>query len=170
MRRGLRSFVLFVSRGRKPMHLVFAALLFAAPCDSLKSLSLPNTTITTAQTVAAGQFTPPGAGARGGAAFKDVPEFCRVAATLKPSSDSDIKIEVWMPTSGWNGKFMGVGNGGFSGAIQYNAMARALQRGYATSSTDTGHSSGADDASWALGHPEKQIDFGYRAVHEMTVK
>ena len=75
-----------------------------------------------------------------------------------------------MPTSGWNGKFMGVGNGGFNGAIQYNAMARALQRGYATSSTDTGHSSGADDASWALGHPEKQIDFGYRAVHEMTVK
>ena len=75
-----------------------------------------------------------------------------------------------MPTSGWNGKFMGVGNGGFSGAIRYDSMAQALKRGYATSSTDTGHSSGGADASWALGHPDKQIDFGYRAVHEMTVK
>ena len=144
----------------------------AASCESLRSLALENSTITLAESVGAGEFVWPGNGGneRQRALMKQLPPFCRVAATLKPSSDSDIKIEVWMPTSGWNGKFMGVGNGGFNGAIQYNAMARALQRGYATSSTDTGHSSGADDASWALGHPEKQIDFGYRAVHEMTVK
>ena len=86
---------------------------------------------------------------------------------MKPTGDSDIKIEVWMPTSGWNGKFQAVGNGAFSGAIAYPAMTTALARGYATSSTDTGHVGGS--ASFALGHPEKVIDFGWRAVHEMTV-
>ncbi len=96
-----------------------------------------------------------------------LPAFCRVAATLKPSSDSDIKIELWMPTINWNGKFQAVGNGAFSGTIAYAAMMTALGRGYATSSTDTGHTGGS--ASFALGHPEKVVDFGWRAVHEMTV-
>src|SRR5437879_287650 len=112
----------FSSRWERLMSLIFAALLFAAPCDSLKSLSLPNTTITAAQPVGAGQFTPAGAGARGGAAFRDVPEFCRVAATLKPTSDSDIKIEIWMPTSGWNGNLQAAGNGGLAGSIGFAAM------------------------------------------------
>ena len=71
-----------------------------------------------------------------------------------------------MPASGWNGKFQAVGNGAFNGAIAYPAMTTALARGYATSSTDTGHAGGS--ASFALGHPEKVIDFGWRAVHEMT--
>ena len=139
-------------------------------CESLKSLSLENTTITLAQSVAAGEFTLPGTSLQVTAAFKQLPAFCRVAATLRPSSDSDIKIEVWMPLSGWNGKFMAVGNGGFSGAIAYNEMPQVLGRGYAVASTDTGHASNGGDASWAMGHPEKQIDFGYRAVHEMTVR
>jgi feruloyl esterase len=71
-----------------------------------------------------------------------------------------------MPASGWNGKFQAVGNGAFNGAIAYPAMMTALSRGYAASSTDTGHSGGS--ASFALGHPEKVVDFGWRAVHEMT--
>ena len=87
-----------------------------------------------------------------------LPPFCRVAATLKPTADSDIKIEVWLPASDWNGKFQAVGNGAWSGAIAYPAMATALRRGYATASTDTGHAGGS--ASFALGHPEKLIDFG----------
>jgi feruloyl esterase len=90
-----------------------------------------------------------------------------VAATLKPSSDSDIKIEVWLPAANWNGKFQAVGNGGWNGTISYPAMSEALRKGYATSSTDTGHEGGS--ASFALGHPEKVVDFGYRSVHEMTV-
>jgi len=98
----------------------------------------------------------------------DLPAFCRVAATLTPSADSDIKIEVWLPTANWNGKFQAVGNGAWNGAIGYPAMADALRRGYATSSTDTGHAGGS--ASFALGHPEKLIDFAYRSEHEMTVK
>ncbi len=147
-----------------------------APCESLAALTLPDTTITSAQTVAVGAFTPPGGlgfpeavMARFRASVADLPAFCRGAATLRPTSDSDIKIEVWMPSSGWNGKFLGVGNGGWAGTITYPALTDALRRGYAAASTDTGHTGRAGDASFALGHPEKLTDFGYRAVHEMTV-
>jgi feruloyl esterase len=100
--------------------------------------------------------------------YARLPEFCRVAATLRPSPDSDIKIEVWMPSAQWNGRFQAVGNGGWAGSIPYPAMAAALAGGYATAGTDTGHTGGT--ASFAIGHPEKVIDLGYRAVHEMTVQ
>ena len=139
----------------------------AGACSNLAALSLPNTTITEAKAVDAGAFTPPGAdGGGGGAQYRSLPAFCRVAATLKPSSDSDIKIEVWMPASGWNGKFQAVGNGAFNGNIAYPALARGVARGYATASTDTGHTGGS--ANFALGHPEKVVDFGWRAVHELA--
>lgn len=136
----------------------------AATCDSLGSVSLPHTTITTAAVVPAGSFTPPGA-----QGLANLPAFCRVAGSIKPSSDSDIQFEVWMPSTGWNGKFQGVGNGGFAGSIAYGQMAEALRLGYATASTDTGHRAGTVDASWALGHPEKIVDFGHRAIHETAV-
>jgi feruloyl esterase len=150
-----------------------AAISASGSCESLASLTLPNTTITTAEAVPAGGFKQPGArggrgGAQGGDAASSLPGFCRVAATLKPSSDSDIKIELWLPTANWNGKFQAVGNGAWNGTIAYPAMMTALGRGYATGSTDTGHVGG--NADFALGHPEKVIDFGYRAVHEMTIK
>src|ERR1041384_6656015 len=85
----------------------------AATCESLASQALPNATITAAESVAAGAFSQPGG--RGGNPFADLPAFCRVAATLKPSADSDIKMEVWLRASGWNGKFLMVGNGGWNG-------------------------------------------------------
>jgi tannase/feruloyl esterase len=144
-------------------------------CEGLASMALPNATITSASVVAAGAFTPsptpapPGGPPAGGQLFRDLPAFCRVAATLKPSSDSEIKVEVWMPASGWNGKFQAVGNGGWAGVISYPAMAAAVRRGYATASTDTGHTGNGGDASFAFNHPEKLVDFAYRAVHEMTV-
>jgi feruloyl esterase len=156
---------------------LFAAILLGLPaaaaassCEGLASLSLPNTTITSAQVIAAGEFALPAGERVTGATgrFKDLPAFCRIAATLTPSADSDIRIEVWMPTSGWNGKFQGVGNGGWAGSISYPALAAALAAGYATASTDTGHV--GNSAAFALGHPEKLIDMGYRAVHEMTVQ
>ena len=145
------------------MRLFVAALLFtvvacAQPCDGLKSLNLPETTITVAEAFAAGTFEP----------AKDLPAFCRVAATIKPTADSDIKIEVWMPETGWNGKLEGNGNAGWSGSINPATLAVGLRRKYATAMTDTGHEGGS--ASFALGHPEKLIDFGYRSTHEMTVK
>ena len=90
---------------------------------------------------------------------------------MRPTSDSVIKIEVWLPPSGaWNGKFMAIGNGGQAGEIYYHRMGLPLTLGYAVASTDTGHEGKGDDGSYALGHPEKIIDFGYRAIHEMVVK
>ena len=133
-------------------------------CEGLASLSLPDARITSAQSVAAGDFTL----APGAQPIRNLPAFCRVAATLTPSSDSDIKVEVWLPASGWNGKLQAVGNGGWSGAINYGGLANAVSRGYASASTDTGHTGGS--AEFALGHPEKLIDFAYRSEHEMTVK
>lgn len=154
-----------------PQPLIVAA---GTSCETLASLSLPHVTVTRTETVSAGAFKPPTTGGSqpaGGVravAFSSLPAFCRVAATLTPSDDSDIKIEVWMPISRWNGKFEAVGNGGWAGSISYPALATALARGYATASTDTGHE-GAN-GQFALGHPEKLTDFAYRAVHEMTVQ
>jgi feruloyl esterase len=115
-------------------------------CDAMSSLRLANVQITSA---------------------KVVDGVCRVAATLTPSSDSDIKVEVWLPESGWNGKLQSVGNGGWAGTISYGPLGTAVKAGYAAASTDTGHST--PGGSFALGHPEKLIDYGWRAVHEMTV-
>src|SRR5271170_4323259 len=129
--------------------------LSAATCDDLAKLALPTTTITTAEAVPAGSFTPPGNPTIG-----DAPAFCRVAGVIKPVDDSNIQFEVWMPASGWNGKFQGVGNGGFAGSINYTGLADSVRHGYAAASTDTGHHAGGTDATWALSHPEKIVDFG----------
>ena len=108
----------------------------AAACARLASLHLPNATVTSAQAVPGGKFAPP-AGVDG--SFADLPAFCRVAMTLTPSRDSDIKAETWLPLSGWNGKLQEVGNGGWGGSIQYGELADALRGGYVAASTDTGH-------------------------------
>ena len=144
-------------------------------CESVAALTLPNTTVTSAQTVGAGAFTPPAAGrGRGNGLpanpYARLPAFCRVAATSRPSSDSDIKIEVWLPASGWNGKFQAVGNGGWAGTISYPALAAAVAAGYAGASTDTGHvATSANDGSWALGHMDRVINYGQRGVHQMAL-
>lgn len=145
--------------------LALPALVSAADCAGLAKLSLPYTAMAAAVEVTAGSFTPPA-----GAALQKLPPFCRVAGIIRPSADSEIHFEVWMPASGWNGKFQGIGNGGYAGSISYGGLAAALRQGYASASTDTGHRAGGQDASWALGHPEKIVDFGYRAIHETTVK
>jgi len=142
-------------------------------CEQLAQLALPNAKVTSAQGVAAGTFAPP-AGATpwlvGDPSFyKQVPAFCRVMIEDRPSADSVIKIEVWLPISGWNGKFRGQANGGFAGEIDYRLLGFAVMQGYASAGTDTGHAASGVDASWALGHPEKIVDFGYRGIHEMTV-
>ena len=141
----------------------------AAACERLSaSLALPNSTVTSAKAVAVGAFTPPGGGAAAARAAADLPAFCRVALTIKPTSDSDIRSEIWLPLSGWNGKYLQVGNGAWGGSIQYGALGETLRRGYAAASTDTGHT--GTDASFAIGHPEKVIDFGYRSMHETAVQ
>jgi feruloyl esterase len=151
-----------------------------ASCEQLLSLALPHATITAAARVAARAFSlssaRPGAatattrGSGAASPFGDLPAFCRVSGTSKPTADSDIRFEVWLPLEGWNGKFQGVGNGGLAGAISYSALAQALSQGYAAGSTDTGHTGTSVSGEWALGHPERIVDFGHRAVHEMTVQ
>src|SRR5580765_1971316 len=128
-----------------------------AECERLRSVALSAASVTTVQAVAPNSdpFFAPRA-------------FCRVLLTIAPTPDSDIKAEVWLPLEGWNGKFQAVGNGDAAGVISYEAMADALARGYATSSTDTGHV--GNTMAFALGHREKYVDFGYRAVHEMTAR
>jgi hypothetical protein len=162
--------------------LAVAAPLNAAPaqtaaqqssdsCERLARLELPNAKITMATVVAAGTFEGPRqafTGADLSAFYKKLPAFCRVVAHARPSADSDIPIEVWMPLNGWNGKLVGLSNGGFAGQIGYDGLGAAIARGYAAAATDTGHSGSPADASWALGHPEKVIDFGHRGIHEMT--
>lgn len=147
-----------------PMWEPAAGLSAAAgtACGNLAALTIPTVTVNAATTVPAGLFSPPGSPSP-----ITVPAFCRVEATARPTSDSEIKFEVWIPpVDAWNGKFQGVGNGGYQGSISYPAMATALRRGYATASTDTGHT--GDDVIFGQGHPEKVIDYGWRAIHVMT--
>jgi len=137
-----------------------APLLFAADCSSLKTLNLPNTTITLAETVTSGTLdiadVPP---------LHDLPAFCRVAGEMRPTPDSRIRFEVWLPTGTWNGRLLGTGNGGFAGSMWFQMFAAYLKRGFAVSGTDAGHDAEGTDASWAFGHPEKVRDFGWRAIH-----
>jgi len=136
-------------------------------CENLKDLQLPDASILSAESIAAGPFAlPPGMPAKS----VDVPDFCRVRGEIKPSPDSHIIFEVWMPAAQWNGKFEQLGNGGLAGSINLFSLAAAMKKGYATAGTDDGHQAAPIDGSWAAGHPEKVKDFGYRAVHETNAK
>ena len=164
-----------------------AALLLAAGtstnCEAIRTMSTPTTIVMSAESVPAGLFTTPVAQpapppARGNAPAaaaprpEPIPAHCRVKLTLKPTSDSNIYSELWMPTENWNGKLLVVGNGGFAGSIQgYGDMQVALRLGYATAATDTGHNvNDGPNGMFALGHPEKIVDFAYRALHDTTVE
>lgn len=149
--------------------------LLNMPCEELASAKLERAAVTAAAVVPAGVFTPPRAGgppAAANAPPQPIPAHCRVTMVLTPTADSHINVELWLPLENWNGKFLAVGNGGWAGAIQgYGDMQDALRRGYATAATDTGHTAADGPAGmFALGHPEKIVDFAYRALHDMTVK
>jgi hypothetical protein len=144
--------------------LIVAPLAAADSCSDLANLALPNTTITTAQSVTGGSFTPPGSTTP----ITGLPDFCRVAAYSAPTSDSHIQFEVWIPESHWNDKYLQAGCGGFCGSISYSSMAGALMRGYAAAATDDGHEASGIDASWAVGHPQKVVDFAYRSLKVTT--
>ena len=143
-------------------HFIITALLIftlsqtaaATTCENLSKLTIPNTAITLAQSVPAAA---------------NLSAYCRIQATMKPSGDSDIKMELWMPAApSWNGKFRGTGNGGLGGGAGVNqvTLANSVRLGYAVAGNNTGHEG---DSSYAIDHPEKIKDFGYRAAHEMTV-
>ena len=141
----------------------------AATCEDLAKTRLKDATVTDARSFAAG--APVEINGFGIPALPTAKAFCRVQATLTPTPASQVKVEVWLPLAdAWNHKLMSTGNGGFGGSLgpPRISMRPALRQGYATAATDLGHSgdgSAGDDASWALGQPERVKDFGYRANH-----
>lgn len=139
-------------------------LLQARACESLAERVSPTASITLAKIIDRGRFTPTGSTQT----LAKLPPFCRVVAHLSPSDDSNIGAEIWLPTSGWNGKLLAVGSGGWGGTIAYEAMAGALRRGYATSATDDGNT--GQGARFISGHPQKFVDFAYRAEHETILE
>jgi feruloyl esterase len=142
------------------------ANVHAQDCAQLQQMKIAHVRITSAQIVAAGGQAAPAA-----AAIPRLPmDYCRVQAIAKPTRDSEIRFEVWVPSANWNGKFEQIGNGGFAGGFYYAWMARVLSLGYAVASTDDGHQSqDGTDASWALDHPEKVKDYGWRAISETAL-
>jgi feruloyl esterase len=145
--------------------LAFSARAVAASCGSLAALSLPHGKITLAISEPAGPLT-----GLTPEPIENLPAFCRVAATLTPTSDSNIRIEIWMPAAGWNGKFQGTGNGGYAGSIMYQNLAGPLRLGYVVANTDMGTSTApGQNADSLVGHPEIWRDWGSRSTHEMTV-
>ncbi len=165
------------------------ALTPVVSCESLATMELREATVTMAETVARDAFTPPVQGTAGGAdggpgrggppspfqssGSTDLvqPAFCRVAVTLTPSGDSDIKMELWLPLETWNGKFFGAGSFGWGGWIMYDGLLLGVKNGYAVANNDTGHTDAAGGTgAFGLGHPDKVVDYGYRANHEMTLQ
>ena len=152
-----------------PLMAAFSMYAAADPaCEALTSLTLDHAAIVSAALVEPALLKP-----RAPALVKlpdmTVPRHCEVKGVANPTSDSEIRFLLWLPPSeSWNGKYVQRGSGGWSGSIQPGGLVVPLIRGYAVAATDDGHQSSGPvpDASWAIGHPEKLIDFGYRAVHE----
>jgi hypothetical protein len=137
-------------------------------CGRAMKIKIDHAAVTSAESITAGSAIRTSAHDELPAAKFD---FCRVLMTSRPTADSEIRIELWVPSGGgWNGKFEQVGNGGFAGSLPYRLMAQVLSLGYAVAGTDDGHRSNQmTDASWALNHPEKVKDYGWRAIHETAV-
>jgi hypothetical protein len=174
---------------RRPQVLIiFALLLFVLPapaqsassstspenaCAKLQHLSLRQAHVLSAEVVEPGAFVAP-ARPNGKAEqlplYGHLPAFCRVVLHATPSPDSQIRVEVWLPVSGWNKRLQGIGNGGFAGEIDYRQMALSVANGFASTGTDTGHIGDGIEARLALGHPQKVVDFGWRGIHQMTVQ
>jgi feruloyl esterase len=135
-------------------------------CQNLPALQIANARITAAVPVPGGSFTAPD-----GVAYS-VPPFCNVSLVLTPSSDSLINMLLWLPLSGWNGRFEATGNGGYGGnnAGEAPAMISGLQAGFAVAGNDMGTVPSTNtDADALVGHPQKWIDWGYRSTHLMPV-
>ncbi|MFO1400177.1 MAG: tannase/feruloyl esterase family alpha/beta hydrolase [Steroidobacteraceae bacterium] len=141
----------------------------ATACEALRAANVAHTRIDVAEPVAAGAFKAPASGFPFPVYYSKLPAFCRVAGSIQPSADSDIRFELWLPASGWNGRFMQTGNGGAAGSVVHSSLVEPLARGYAVANTDTGHQGGMGDFAWAVGHPEKLTNYAHRAVHELTV-
>jgi hypothetical protein len=136
-------------------------------CSQLTEVPLERAAVVSAILVSSTELPPSGPGPQRSANVVHVAAHCEVKAVATPTSDSQIHFEVWLPLpSAWNGKFMQLGSGGWGGSISTRGMVTPLNRGYAVASTDDGHDAKVDGTGkFTTGHPEKLIDFGYRAIH-----
>ncbi len=189
---GHRPYLVGAAMGLFACVAIASTPAMATPCTNLQSLHLDDTTINSATDNTTGVFVVPGSNPP--TTITGLPAFCRVTASLIPSSDSNIKIEVWLPESGWNGRFLGTGGGGFQGVITYGELASGIQHGFAATNSDLGTGvsgcsplyCGSDGnmgnplaiafgdpaapSTGLFGHPERIKDFGFRAIHLMTVR
>ena len=186
-----RHFLVGAAMGLLACVAIAGTPAMATPCTNLQSLALQDTTITSATDNTSGVFVVPGSSPP--TTIGGLPAFCRVTATLVPTSDSSIKIEVWLPENAWNGRFLGTGGGGFQGVITYSELAGGIKAGFAATNSDLGTGvsgcnplyCGSDGITNPLatafgnpgvpstglfGHPERIKDFGFRAIHLMTVR
>jgi feruloyl esterase len=187
-----RSYLVGAAMGLFACLAIASTSAMATPCTNLQTLQLQHATINSATDNNTGIFVVPGSNPP--TTFTGLPAHCRVTATLTPSSDSTIKIEVWLPSSAWNGRFLGTGGGGFQGVITYGELASGLKAGFAATNSDLGTGSSGcnplfcgsngnmgnplaiafgDPAAPSTGlfmHPERIKDFGFRAIHLMTVR
>jgi feruloyl esterase len=137
-------------------------------CAALANLQLPDVRITTAQAIPGGTSwaLPPSPFNLflGPNAATDA-RFCRVVGVI----EREIGFEIWLPPV-WNQRYLGVGNGGYTGAINYPALIGGVARGFATASTDTGHVTpgGFFDSRWMPGHPDRVENFGRRGHHRLA--
>jgi feruloyl esterase len=187
-----RSYLVGAAMGLFAAVAIASTPAMATPCTNLLSLQLQHTTMNSADDNITGVFVVPGTSPP--TTIPGLPHFCRVTATLTPSSDSSIKIELWLPEGGWNGRFLGTGGGGFQGVINYAELSAGLRAGFAATNSDLGTGSSgcnplfcgsngnqgnplaiafgepAAPSTGLFGHPERIKDFGYRAIHLMTVR
>ncbi len=187
-----RSYLVGAATGLFAYVALASTPAMATPCTGLQSLQLKDTTITSATDNTTGVFVVPGSNPP--TTITGLPAFCRVTATLIPSSDSSIKIEVWLPENAWNGRFLGTGGGGFQGTITYNELANGIMAGFAATNSDLGTGASgcnplfcgsdgnmgnalaiefgdpASPSTGLFGHPERIKDFGFRAIHLMTLR
>lgn len=139
-----------------------------ARCEALEGKVLGAARIVSSKAVSGGP-TPSLTLAFMGVPTLDLPPSCRVALTIAPVPGSKIATEVWLPATGWNQRYQGIGNGGLAGSIDYLSLSVALQRGYAAAATDTGHAAKDTDADWSIGNRVAVDDYGWRAIHETAV-
>ena len=133
-------------------------LTAGATCGSLDSLKIADLHITALNPIdPAPTWTLPGSGARAVTVNKP---FCRVEGVI----EKEIGFELWLPLAlDWNLRFLETGQGGNAGIEDYRDMARGVNRGYASASTDTGHK--IEDTHWVLGDPQRLVNLGYRSDH-----
>jgi feruloyl esterase len=150
-------------------------------CENLKSFAFPNAKIIDASSKPGGSYRAPDAFGTPPVppppmpplpylSFSDLPPWCQVSAEIKPTPDSNINVQVWLPTERYNGDYLGTGNAGYGGNYIQSELAQGINNGFATANTDMG-TSPTQFGVWAdnlVGHPEKWRDFGWRSTHLMT--